>query len=513
MINAIVHNSFRILGVYSNSSQKEIIANYGKLSAFLKVGKDVSFPIDLNNNLPAIIRTMEMVEQAKSDTSLPMGRIYAGQFWFIKQTPIDEIAFNNLHSGNEDKALDIWSKKEDVSSLQNRVILYLIKRKVYEAMYYAERLYEDYSESLVKIIGGETTIISKEELIKNFLTQLYANNQISVVELQSLISNNTWRSILREQSCQPLLAKIEGAILETEKIKNGSPQDVLKAGVKLMIGTTQNLKRLKAYVGSSDLKYQMIADKLGMQILDCAINYYNKSTDYDSAFNAIELQEYAAEIVEGTMAKERCHKNLNILKECISKLPPKEETKAYSAIMKELDEFDKSPQALIHSVKLLECTKPHIDILKARLGSTNVNYLRMSTQVVSKALNVLVAEVNKAISSSDNMDESLCLVTKMELKYALMSAKTIIRLMDKFDLEDDFNHSYQKNRASIVNMYNKIVARKVEINSTVESDGSSKEVNSEIEKDEDTKTSSKWYWLLAVIFAIILFVSILRRIF
>lgn len=43
----INNNPYRQLGVYSTSTQKEVVANQGKMKAFLKVGRQVSFPLDL----------------------------------------------------------------------------------------------------------------------------------------------------------------------------------------------------------------------------------------------------------------------------------------------------------------------------------------------------------------------------------------------------------------------------------------------------------------------------------
>lgn len=41
------HNPYRILGVYSNSPKKDMLSNINKMKAFLKVGKTISFPLDL----------------------------------------------------------------------------------------------------------------------------------------------------------------------------------------------------------------------------------------------------------------------------------------------------------------------------------------------------------------------------------------------------------------------------------------------------------------------------------
>lgn len=66
-MNIIAKNPYRYLGVYSNSPTKERVANKGKMNAFLKVGKSVSFPLDLPYILPSIKRTIETIANAESE--------------------------------------------------------------------------------------------------------------------------------------------------------------------------------------------------------------------------------------------------------------------------------------------------------------------------------------------------------------------------------------------------------------------------------------------------------------
>ena len=50
----------------------------------------------------------------------------------------------------------------------------------------------------------------------------------------------------------------------------------------------------------------MIADKLGLEILQCGIDYFNDSEEPDAAHKAMSLQKYAKSIAVGQMAKDRC---------------------------------------------------------------------------------------------------------------------------------------------------------------------------------------------------------------
>lgn len=63
------------------------------------------------------------------------------------------------------------------------------------------------------------------------------------------------------------------------------------------------------------MQYQMIADNLAKQILQCGINYYN-NTDEDEYVKidiAYDLQSYAYSIAIGKLTKDRCKENIEIL--------------------------------------------------------------------------------------------------------------------------------------------------------------------------------------------------------
>lgn len=70
------------------------------MNAFLKVGKSVSFPLDLPYILPSIERTIETIANAESELTLPTDQIRFAQFWWMNATPLDGIAFNHLINGN-----------------------------------------------------------------------------------------------------------------------------------------------------------------------------------------------------------------------------------------------------------------------------------------------------------------------------------------------------------------------------------------------------------------------------
>lgn len=170
-MNILQNNPYRQLGVYSNSPTKERLANHNRMKAFLKVGKSVSFPLDVPQYLSPINRTEASAADAEVKLTLPKDQIFHAQFWFIKTTPLDEVAFNHLFAGEIEKAEEIWQKRECLSALQNRIVCALIRNRYDSAIMCAEVLYGNtqYLNQFVSTIIGTGGNFDVSNLAFHFL--------------------------------------------------------------------------------------------------------------------------------------------------------------------------------------------------------------------------------------------------------------------------------------------------------------------------------------------------------
>ena len=155
-LKVITQNPYRQLGIFANASTKDRVAAIGKLKAFLKVGRQMESPFD--KILPAIERSVESVAEAEHQLTLPAEQMRYAQFWFVKATPIDEVAFNNLFAGNDVEAQNIWSKKLTASSLQNLIICKLLSEYYSEAITFAEKLYSEHADEFVQLVNGDAAM-------------------------------------------------------------------------------------------------------------------------------------------------------------------------------------------------------------------------------------------------------------------------------------------------------------------------------------------------------------------
>lgn len=442
-MNILRNNPYRLLGVYSNSPTKERLANHNRMKAFLKVGKTVSFPLDLPQYLSAIQRTEASVMDAEAQLTLPKDQLLYAQFWFVKATHLDEVAFNHLFASEIDKAEEIWQKKDTASSLQNRIVCALMREDYRRAVTCAETLYENplYSNQFVSAILGTDGNADIGSLAFRFLDELC--DEVGANKLLPFINDDAWESHVEEKAVKSLVDSIQDAIAIAKKSKGKEAEARLNAGEALRENTRGAFQQLKGFLSATDLQYQMIADKLGLEILQCGIDYFNGSDEPEAAHKAMDLQKYAQSIVVGQMAKDRCEENVDILQKIIEALPPSEVLAEDCAIKEELRKYCKLPDEICYAVTLLNKTKPHLQAIKNKLGSNNKYYLKISTQIVSNALHNLIEEVNATQKQATS-----------ETKKALREAWKTTLIMDTFDMEQDFkNNRYASNRSVLKDLY------------------------------------------------------------
>ena len=261
---AIELNPFRIFGVYANSPKKDIIANKGRAIAFLNVNRTIDFPLDLNGILSPIARTIEILNKAEGSLAIAKDQIKAAQFWFLKITPLDDIAFNYLVAGDIQRAKEIWSKQEFLSSLQNKIVCYLIENKPWQAVKVAEKLYYKYGDDYINKVDANCTLKMKgQELLFQFLDIL--GSEIGMQELLGYDFNETTNSFIQSQARNPLINKILSEIEKTKRVNHKDAKARIEAARNLVRQTKDSFATLKSIMKASDPQFQMIADKLGLE--------------------------------------------------------------------------------------------------------------------------------------------------------------------------------------------------------------------------------------------------------
>jgi len=460
----IEHNPFRMLGIPVNASAKDLAANKGKMR-LLDIGKEVVFPLDLPSLLPPVNRSRESVATSERDINLPQDKIRHALFWFAQPSDsMGKLAYDHLLQGNNEKALELFSKSHSWEALLCRSTLELQFGKYGEALLDFYSITNGLYSQMCHAIAGQTFEMSATDLIK-----LYLQTLTEEVEASTLLQEWGKDTVLPESSeiiefelrniaIEKPLDIIEKEIVACKAISTDDAEAQLEAGKKLANNTHKVRIQLQKLLGNDDSRYSRLLDKLANQILQCSINYFNKIEDENREIieNALKLGEYALNIAVGKMARDHIQHNVDILRKKKENLPPAEVENEVNAIMKALAKFVDLPDKIEHSVTLLNDTKPHLNSIRLKLGSTNNFYLKISTQVVSNALHNIIEEVNLAQREQpESLYDSQAdkMLRLLRIANTVSAAWNCTKNMDTFDMESDFRtNRYNPNRNSLQNM-------------------------------------------------------------
>ena len=328
----INNNPYRIAGILSNATTKELEKQKGKIKAFAKVGKEIKSDFDFQI-LGNINRTEESVSQSFSNVEQNQDKVNYSLFWFLNASPFDNTAFEYLKNGDEEKAIEIWEKvttdkevnSKNFSAFNNLGTYKLLSKNKSDIKSGIEakiKLIEsDYFENFVHSVADETYTIDKqkqsEKLIDELLSQF--KNQYSSSDTMQLFSgcNGTTQQYLSKKFTEEPLHKIESQIESCKKKRKASKGNAYEFGLRLFTNTKEDLSLLKSLLGSSDLKYKSVADQLANEIMQCGIDYFNECQENDSNENYLEsaqkLTKLADSIAVGKLTKDRAKDSLETL--------------------------------------------------------------------------------------------------------------------------------------------------------------------------------------------------------
>lgn len=460
MAGCIENNPFRVLGVYSNASAKDIAGNKSRMQAYLKVNREVSFPLDNAISLP-IQRNQTIVEAALSEINLSQDKIRHALFWFIKGSPIDEMAIQHLAAGNTDKFFDLLIRKGDYCSQINKAVYAMAVEDFEAAVIDMTAIIhdDDNREAFVSSVCGEAFSISEDDL-----AHLYIDT------LLDCYPDVDWRQIfidfgksgedddyISDKIVGKPVSEINAEISKAKSVARDDAQANLKAGKQLILSTKANLAYLKEILGSTNSQYQMIADKLALQILQNGINYFNNVDDSDGIDDAMKIQSYAQKIAVGKVAKDRCNENVKILNDIKAKLPPAS-CRYHNDIIKNKILSAIQNKTCNSAIKLIQDSFIYLQSIKAELGASNDFYLSVSTEVAMVALGLVIDDFNGTFN--DRLKMMLILDregTISRVKSKCREALTATLYMDQLDMEPDFrNNRYATNKSTLKNQANQI---------------------------------------------------------
>jgi hypothetical protein len=423
-MQTITNNPYRITGLLVGATAREQERQIRRLKQFIEAEQesedDFSFPI-----LGNLQRTLDKVTDAASKLNLDADKMNAALFWFYKGNPItDEPAFDAIKEADLDQVLNIWSKliangdvsQRNASAYSNLGTLYLSGilegTNTYEALLEQgislklKFLESDFIKDFKALATDETYKTTNKELQLLFLNQVQAE-----IEKSEVITSNILLDILTKQEfsakedflkgfVQKPIEQIEKKIEESKTKRKANKANAIKAANSLLSETKELIKQLKSILGTSNIKYSSIADKLAIEFFACGRDYFMhyKETDTDPSDAAMKLFKNAKSYAVGNIAKQQIDENIKDLEEWINDKPERDKQKLIEEDLKfitsKLEQFQNLNDTIANAKDLVESCKPKLFNIRTSLGRTDDFYLKISGAIVNNVQGMLVTVVN-----------------------------------------------------------------------------------------------------------------------
>lgn len=341
-LSIIENNPFRVLGLYTNDSARNLASNSTRIKRYSDVGKSVSFPTDslLSSE---IIRSNESVENAISSLNLQADKIKYALFWFGKPSDESNTLFKHILDKQWKEISAEFNNDTDVfpDGLNRSLVRYCLGNIPFYLYEFLSCVKSDgFRKSFLQEICDDSDLLNKDEFIQiaidSLLEECDAKQFYAFLFSKQGFADET--QYVKNKAVGEYTSTIYADIQRAKKVDVDDSVANLSAAKSLIKKTKEPLAKVGDFLGTSDSQYAVIADSLAKQILQSGINYFNSSIDEDSPYTAYEIQSYASTIAKGKLVKQRCEENLDILRKIIKSLPPKD-----------MRDFDKRLRSFIDS--------------------------------------------------------------------------------------------------------------------------------------------------------------------
>lgn len=319
----IYQNPYRIIGILSNATAREIQARKTKIQAFTRVGKPIDSEYDFNF-LEDITRDETSITKAFSDIEQNIGKVRHSLFWFINYSSFDQMALEHLKNGDTSKAKEIWHKltneqeinAKNFSAYSNIATLWLLSEeemsKVSGIQYKIKLIESGYFTDFVHLVADKTYNIDKNKQIEIFIDEVLKGKNISSQSLIQQLSGYA-KTYLTQKATEEPVYSIETAVESCEEKRRKDKSNTYKYAKELYTNIQKPLAELKNILGIQDLKYQTMADSVAKELKQCAVDNWNNSEEETDLKKSIELVTLANKIATGKTLKEDIQKDIKTL--------------------------------------------------------------------------------------------------------------------------------------------------------------------------------------------------------
>ncbi len=482
-IDILGNNPFRVLGVYSNASEKEIRANRSRIEAMARVGK--TYPYDIDHIIPSNIadnlvtlqnriqyaqksaekhisirsakfelelkdwseaektkpdwaclpnRSLTEVENAVNKINSDTERIKYALFWFCNHTTTDNKAIELLINHKWDEAMDVWRQEKNFSARINRALMLFYERNDHYAIDEILHLIRsDYDRTeFVDVITSGRMQLSYDELYSIYVDTLFElpDTEVSIYELTEFKTKKLFNKSGYNYFTSKLFDKISAPLEERLQVaESQDPKDWEKsteAFNNVASISLKTIKQLHHFVGEDYYRYKLFCNELALKLLEFGIHYNNNNKeDWNAPTTALHFAKLANDIAIDETLLERCKKNIDIFK---NNTNITQTEKALEVIDEKIKKIDGIRVTFSEIETTLKSITAYLDVVRDHAGKDSAIYLNESSRVVNIFLNRVIDICNYSKSF-----------------FTDSGAAPILKQLQKMDMTSETRHRLERN--------------------------------------------------------------------
>ena len=466
-MQSLRENPFRLLGLLSSSSSREIDSRSKKLRQYLEAGVEPNVTPDYycpTLGRKPMRRLPESIEQVRGMLTLDQDKLLYALLWFVQMNEVtDPVALEALAQGDLGEAERIWRQQVYTADGSLRAIT---DRN--SSSYHNLSVYLLCSAQSADIVTGVKLglMVLEQGSVLSFLQEklgipsmslqdvelLYLNCLISDIQKRPRGGLPQLMDLLGYQEYTAKKALMKSYALEAvktleETIQRSVHQSKTVAGAglaegeKLLREGSEMLQQIAVSLPKNDPKYERASNALAKGVKSCGEEYFEDCSEQDdfASQRLMELYRKAKELACSDFVRTELKKKIETLEEWIQDAPMKRGEEKVKGQVEELlklsDRMMRFNLDTIFNVShFITESEVLLSQIKNELGENDLVYQRYSTIVARVAMNSLVTIVN----GTQRVDRS----PWYELKKVLAEAWQLVLRLDALGLEQSFRYGY-----------------------------------------------------------------------
>lgn len=472
----IKNNPFRILGLLSNATERDILRQKSKIQAHLNVGKNINLAFDLPL-FGELKRNQDSLSLALSQLESDLNKVQNALFWMINHSSYDQIALDHMKNGDHFRAKDIWAKvtgSKQINAQNISATLNLSTIIIFEAFIGNDIDFRLLSSGLAKKLqlvnsaefgnfvhsfAGQNFKASKDKLseflISSFSDELlkrYKNgNESTFDSIHELYQDIEveYADLLKKYLSQEYFNIIENEISKAQEKRKLNAKDSIPFADNLVRSTEESYNLLVKILGRSNFRFRYISDKLALEILQCGIDYFKAFEDSstDPSSESLRLFKKANSIAIGALALDRIKENTEGISEWIATKDERDKNKkirsemdAIQSLILNIDSYDTAKEAVLKG-------KNYLKKIKKILGRKDEVYIELSSHLVMAILGFTIPRVNKIQSDfkPSNYQGYGPQISFIFLQEEVNSSMELLNLLERFKMSPEVKSHYWNN--------------------------------------------------------------------